>query len=81
MFEKVLPAKSRELIGKLAQTRPGREFYLAGGTAAALRLGHRLSEDLDSPPSGFEAADLENEIRLLGKLEIVNRGAENADRS
>ncbi len=32
------------LLGRLPLLRP---FYLAGGTALALRLGHRISQDLD----------------------------------
>jgi hypothetical protein len=31
-------------LGQLDLLRP---FYLAGGTALALRLGHRISQDLD----------------------------------
>jgi hypothetical protein len=32
------------ILGQLPSLRP---FYLAGGTALALRLGHRISQDLD----------------------------------
>jgi hypothetical protein len=39
-------------------------FYLAGGTGLALRLGHRLSHDLD-----FFAADLFNEESLVQQLQ------------
>lgn len=37
----------RELLGLLGQLDVLRPFYLAGGTALALRLGHRISQDLD----------------------------------
>ena len=41
------PGVTRESIRTLAQLPSVRPFYLAGGTALALRLGHRLSLDLD----------------------------------
>jgi len=34
-------------LGFLGKTGVARRFYLAGGTALALRLGHRVSRDLD----------------------------------
>jgi hypothetical protein len=40
-------AGSRELLATLGQLETLRPFYLAGGTALALRLGHRISVDLD----------------------------------
>lgn len=45
-WEAVLPQtrKLLEVLGTLTIRRP---FYLAGGTALALRLGHRISQDLD----------------------------------
>ncbi len=41
------PLAARESMHSLAQLPSVRPFYLAGGTALALRLGHRLSLDLD----------------------------------
>ncbi len=38
---------SRGLLALLGQLSLLRPFYLAGGTALALRLGHRISQDLD----------------------------------
>lgn len=42
----VTPAM-REIMSAFAETPLANEFYLAGGTALALQLGHRLSVDLD----------------------------------
>jgi hypothetical protein len=39
--------EARQLLAILGQLPLLRPFYLAGGTALALRLGHRLSLDLD----------------------------------
>jgi nucleotidyltransferase AbiEii toxin of type IV toxin-antitoxin system len=50
------------LVGASAIT----DFYLAGGTALALHLGHRLSEDLDF----FSEVDFD-ERRLLVRLQVL----------
>jgi hypothetical protein len=45
-WEAVTP-QARDLLIVLGQMPLLRPFYLAGGTALALRLGHRVSQDLD----------------------------------
>jgi hypothetical protein len=45
-WEAVTP-EARDLLALLGQLPLLRPFYLAGGTALALRLGHRISQDLD----------------------------------
>jgi predicted nucleotidyltransferase component of viral defense system len=51
-----------------------RRFYLAGGTALALQLGHRKSEDLDFfCPDDFESEQLTQDILSLGGM-IVTEG-------
>lgn len=47
MHFKCLPPKARELLKKFNKTVRAYEFILAGGTGLALRLGHRISVDLD----------------------------------
>jgi len=42
----VTPAM-RQILGGFQKTELGKKFYLAGGTALSLQLGHRLSVDLD----------------------------------
>ncbi|MBI4673793.1 MAG: nucleotidyl transferase AbiEii/AbiGii toxin family protein [Chloroflexi bacterium] len=42
-----LPPKVAEVLQNLARATSLEPFYLAGGTALALRLGHRISVDLD----------------------------------
>lgn len=37
----------RSILDGITQSEPGAKFYLAGNTALALRLGHRLSVALD----------------------------------
>ena len=45
-WEAVTPG-TRDVLAVLGQMPLARPFYLAGGTALALRLGHRISQDLD----------------------------------
>lgn len=47
LHEQVLPAGTAAVASALAQWSAMSEFYLAGGTALALHLGHRQSRDLD----------------------------------
>ena len=46
-YWEALPAGLQDLLSALGQIDLVRPFYLAGGTALALRLGHRISVDLD----------------------------------
>lgn len=45
--EEIMTEKQRTVLARLGPILSQREFYLAGGTAAAIRLGHRRSVDLD----------------------------------
>jgi predicted nucleotidyltransferase component of viral defense system len=42
-----VPPLLRDLLAEIGQMPFAGRFYLAGGTALALRLGHRVSVDLD----------------------------------
>lgn len=47
VFEQVLPGKTKAILEALEKSEIAQNAYLAGGTAAALQLGHRTSYDLD----------------------------------
>lgn len=47
MFQEVISRDRQSLLELLGRQDILKNFYLAGGTAAALHLGHRLSEDFD----------------------------------
>lgn len=71
MFPKAIPGNLQsnlELLGKkifLAQ------FYLAGGTAVALQLGHRISYDLDFfTDKNFDEKVIVAELEKLARMEI-----------
>jgi hypothetical protein len=42
-----LPEAQRRALDRLRTVPPMADFYLAGGTAVAVHLGHRISRDLD----------------------------------
>lgn len=69
---KILPAAQLKLWHELAATP--NHFVLYGGTAIALRLGHRLSVDFDffsSKP--FTPSDLYNSVPYLKDSEVTQR--------
>jgi predicted nucleotidyltransferase component of viral defense system len=47
LFWETITESMRIVLNQFCQTRIGARFYLAGGTALALQLGHRHSVDLD----------------------------------
>lgn len=47
MFTEALFGNTQELLALLSKFQLLKDAYLAGGTAAALQLGHRISVDLD----------------------------------
>jgi len=60
-----ITSQMRQVLSGFARTEPGSNFYLAGGTALALQLGHRISEDLDY----FSAT--EDILTIRGQLETA----------
>lgn len=59
LHEHTVPKHTLELLGQLCPLLKTLEFYLAGGTALALRFGHRISVDLDFfSARPFSVADL-----------------------
>lgn len=64
MHHEILSRQQSELIPYLKEFR--RSFYMVGGTAIALHIGHRRSIDFDF----FTAAKL-NKLKIKSKLELV----------
>lgn len=63
MYEKVLSKDAKESLALLTRGGILESFYLAGGTALALQLGHRYSFDFD-----FFAPQEFDEERLLQRM-------------
>ncbi|MDP8236890.1 MAG: nucleotidyl transferase AbiEii/AbiGii toxin family protein [Candidatus Erginobacter occultus] len=63
MFEQVLPGAAKKILARLGESGLLDRAVLGGGTALALRLGHRISCDLD-----FFTREEFDEILLLPRL-------------
>src|ERR1043165_1813504 len=79
MHEEILAQPTRNLFDKLSSYPWLSESYLAGGTALALRLGHRMSVDLDFFGTVlFEESILIEKLSQVGKLEIFQKAMHSA---
>ena len=67
MFESVIADNIHSLLPDLE--KPAKSFYLAGGTALALQLGHRKAIDLDF--FSMDKFDSEDLINLIKPKKIV----------
>lgn len=63
MYPQTLYPKTKQVLEKIATKPFLNNFYLAGGTALALQIGHRLSIDLD-----FFTANFPNRETILADL-------------
>lgn len=71
MFLETIPDALKSNLESLGKEKFIKQFYLAGGTALALQLGHRISRDLDFfTPKTFSEKKLISILEKLGKLEI-----------
>jgi hypothetical protein len=67
----VLTVEQVSVLGRLSPIGEVRTFYLAGGTALALRHGHRRSVDFD-----FFRLDTFDGVQLVARLEAAFEGLE-----
>lgn len=73
MFVKGLPKNIQSNLALLGKSGVTKWFYLAGGTATALWLGHRISVDLDFfTQKSFDSKKLQAKLKKLGNLEVEN---------
>lgn len=71
MHKEILSKKTKRFLDEIGKSKILRNFYLAGGTALALQIGHRKSIDLDwFSKKPFSTKELKKELRKLGKLKI-----------
>lgn len=64
MFEKVLSKNAEKSLALLGKIEFFRKAYLAGGTAIALQLGHRVSKDFDFfTKEKFNAKELTKQLK------------------
>jgi predicted nucleotidyltransferase component of viral defense system len=71
MYTQTLPVKTANLLRLFTQKKPDfiSSFYLSGGTALSLQLGHRESEDLDFfSREQFVPNLVEQQLHIFGAL-------------
>lgn len=66
IHDESIPRVQRDALSRLGGPVTALDFYMAGGTALALQLGHRLSVDFD----WFRAARIDDPIALAAELGI-----------
>ncbi|MFA6042980.1 MAG: nucleotidyl transferase AbiEii/AbiGii toxin family protein [Patescibacteria group bacterium] len=73
----VITARAYRLLATIGREPSLKAFYLAGGTALALQLGHRVSVDLDFfTPKHFSVPVLRKCLQSLGRYEPVLQEAD-----
>ena len=71
MFGQSIDKKTRRVLEQIVGTQIAKNFYLAGGTALAVQLGHRESIDLDWFCRGdFSNRKIEEELSKIGKFKV-----------
>jgi len=72
MRTNTLPGNTGIVLQKLSKLNFLQDFYLTGGTALSLQIGHRESQDLDFfAQEDFYSEELQRELEKLGNLESV----------
>ncbi|BDG59738.1 hypothetical protein caldi_08280 [Caldinitratiruptor microaerophilus] len=73
MFPQAVPEPVRLLLPVVGPPASQAGFYLAGGTAAALQLGHRESVDLDFfSPHAFDPERWQGQLARLGNMQVLD---------
>ena len=76
MFREILTGAQQSLLELLTRIGEVRTFYLAGGTALALHLGHRRSRDFDFfRDRDFLPQDLLSRLRDAGEPTVLQEAA------
>lgn len=73
MYSEALSEETIQAVDKIKKCSFAQKFYLAGGTALAIQIGHRKSIDLDFfSRETIDVANLKKELSNVGKLTIVS---------
>jgi hypothetical protein len=71
MYQEVINAETKRVLETINKIKEIGNFYLAGGTALALQLGHRKSIDLDwFSQKEFDVDILKKDLSSFGSLKI-----------
>jgi len=73
MYTNILSPNTKNLLNILSKTDSIRDFYLTGGTALSLLIGHRESQDLDFfNQKSFEPELIQKKLETVGNLKSVS---------
>lgn len=73
MYLKTLVPETRRVLEAIAKEPRIDDFYLAGGTALALQIGHRESIDLDFfSATDFKRDEIKTALAALGQYRLIN---------
>lgn len=73
MHPETINKEAKRVLEKIAASGIAKNFYLAGGTALAIQLGHRKSVDLDwFSANNFSNGELKGKLSLLGKFTLTS---------
>ena len=76
MFRGILTEAQQTVLELLSRVGEARSFYLAGGTALALHLGHRRSRDFDFfRGKDFLPQDLLSSLRETGTIRVLQEAS------
>ncbi len=75
MFEQTVSKPRLELLSSLGNSGLLSDFYLAGGTAAALQIGHRRSVDFDFFAPFFNLDQIAQQLQSSFHMEITSSAA------
>ena len=82
MFTKSIDEKTKRVLEKIKREEFLKNFYLAGGTALAIQLGHRKSIDLDFfSQELFLISKMKKELSVIGKYILEKEDEETLDGS
>ncbi len=69
----IFPQEQKDLFNTLLELNWIKNFYLAGGTALAMQIGHRQSIDFDFfTPDNFDTREIIHKLSSIGKFELFN---------
>jgi hypothetical protein len=72
MHIETIDERTKRVLDKIKKSAMAESFYLAGGTALAVYLGHRTSIDLDFfSKKNFSTAELKNQLSKIGEVFLV----------
>ena len=74
MFESVISESRLSLLKDLGKKKTLDNFYMAGGTAAALQIGHRRSVDFDFFGKEFDPTRLAEHLDAAYGFQVTSSG-------